>query len=107
VFDERVARALDRGDRTPEAVATESEALAADVRALADSAGVPTTDAMAMGFSTRRKAQHPGSVVLDCADDAGADFVVVPREPVEDAAATLAKAAEYVVAYADQPVLSV
>lgn len=65
---------------------------------------VPMTYSTAIGFSTESLRHHPGSVVLDVAADAGADVIVVPRE---DPAATLGKTAEYVVQYADQPVLSV
>ena len=40
--------------------------------------------------------------------DVDADFLVVPREPVTgDREAVLEKAAEYVLSYASQPVLSV
>jgi hypothetical protein len=47
-------------------------------------------------------------VVLDCAEEVGADFLVVPREtPSEDVRMTIGKAALYVLQYADQPVLSV
>ena len=63
---------------------------------------------VAYGFSKTKKSQHPGSVVLDTADEIGADFLVIPREDQhEDEQDTLAKAAEYVLLYASQPVLSV
>jgi hypothetical protein len=47
-------------------------------------------------------------VILDCAEDLAVDFLVVPRETsAGDAADVLEKAAEYVLLYASQPVLSV
>jgi hypothetical protein len=61
---------------------------------------------MAHGFSTTQLSRHPGSVVLDTTEELGADFVVVPREPVSGDD-VLAKTAEYVLLYASQPVLSV
>jgi hypothetical protein len=54
------------------------------------------------------KTRHPGSVILDTAEELDADFVVVPREPVSgDPGEVLEKAAEYVLLYASQPTLSV
>jgi nucleotide-binding universal stress UspA family protein len=67
-------------------------------------AGMPLAESTALGFSADRLARHPGSVVLDAADELGADVVVLGRE---DASELLGKAAEYVVGYASQPVLSV
>jgi nucleotide-binding universal stress UspA family protein len=62
----------------------------------------------AYGFSTRVKTRHPGSAILDTAEEVEADFIVVPREPVSgDPGEVLEKAAEYVLLYASQPVLSV
>jgi len=80
-----------------------------DVRTLANDRVVVSTSTV-RGFSTQRKSQHPGSVILDRADEVGADFVVVPREGVSSAdppGAVLEKVAEYVLLYASQPVLSV
>ncbi|WP_254536793.1 universal stress protein [Halomarina litorea] len=65
---------------------------------------VPLTHSSAYGFSTSHLSHHPGSVVLDASEDAGADFIVVPREDPSD---LLGKAAGYVLQYAEQPVLSV
>jgi len=65
---------------------------------------VPLTHSSAYGFSTSHLSHHPGSVVLDASEDAGADFIVVPREQPSD---LLGKAAGYVLQYAAQPVLSV
>jgi nucleotide-binding universal stress UspA family protein len=75
---------------------------------IADEAGVSLSTSAARGFSTKTKLLHPGSVVLDTAEDLDADFIVVPREPVAgDPGEVLEKAAEYVLLYASQPVLSV
>lgn len=79
-----------------------------DVAGVADAYDVPISTSVAHGFSPARKTRHPGSVVLDAADAVGADFVVLPRESVTDEPAeVLEKAAEYVLSYASQPVLSV
>ncbi len=79
-----------------------TEQLMVAVRAAAS--GVPLTHSSAYGFSTSHLSHHPGSVVLDASEDAGADFIVVPREDPSD---LLGKAAGYVLQYAEQPVLSV
>lgn len=65
---------------------------------------VPLCHSSAYGFTTAHLSQHPGSTVLDASEDAGADFIVVPRERPSD---LLGKAAGYVLQYAEQPVLSV
>jgi nucleotide-binding universal stress UspA family protein len=106
VLGERAATALNTGAMTEEEVAAEGAALADAVHSAAPP-DVPVTDSAALGFSPTVKTRHPGSVVLDCADEVDADFVVVPREPIDESGDTLAKAAEYVVSYASQPVLSV
>lgn len=106
VLGERVATALDTGAMTDAEAAEAGAALADAVRAAAPD-GLGVTDSAAVGFSPSVKTRHPGSVVLDCAEEVGADFVVVPREPMDETGDTLAKAAEYVVSYASQPVLSV
>lgn len=67
-------------------------------------AGMALTESTALGFSTDRLARHPGNVILDAAAEVGADVVVLGRN---DASELLGKAAEYVVGYASQPVLSV
>jgi nucleotide-binding universal stress UspA family protein len=108
VLGEQVVRAIETGAIDEDEVAAEAESYLADVETLADEAGVALSTATAYGFSTRRKAQHPGSVVLDCAEQVDADFVVVPREPqTGEPGEVLEKAAEYVLLYASQPVLSV
>ncbi|MFB6119300.1 universal stress protein [Halosegnis sp.] len=106
VFGEGVVRGLEGGDLDAEAVAAESESFMQEVHALAD--GVPVSHATAPGFSLSRLSHHPGGVVLDAADEVDADFLVVPREQVpDDGEAILERVAEYVVAHASQPVLSV
>lgn len=86
----------------------DSKAVTDTVSALAETADVPVTTSVAYGFSRTSKLRHPGSVVLDTAEELDADFIVVPREPVSgDPGEVLAKAAEYVLLYASQPVLSV
>lgn len=74
------------------------------VAATAIAGEVPLTHSSAYGFTTSHLSHHPGSIVLDASEDAGADFIVVPRERPSD---LLGKAAGYVLQYAKQPVLSV
>jgi nucleotide-binding universal stress UspA family protein len=106
VLGEETTRAMDDGELTESDVVAESDRLTAAVADLAGS--VPTSHSTAYGFSQSRLTQHPGSVILDAADAIGVDFVVLPREPVAgDPEAVIEKAAEYVLAYASQPVLSV
>lgn len=88
-------------------IASDSKRVLDGVRGVCENQGIETTCSMALGFSTGRLTQHPGSVVLDCAEAVDADFVVVPRERDTDKPGMLAKAAEYVLSYASQPVLSV
>lgn len=108
VVGEQLARGIESGAVEKEAVAEEAEAYLDEVRALADDHDVDLSTATTYGFSTRRKTQHPGSVILDHAEEIEADFVVVPREPQSgEPTEVLEKAAEYVLLYASQPVLSV
>jgi len=108
VLDEEVVRAIDEGVVDDDRVAADGEAIVETARAVAADSGVQVSTSVAYGFSTTMKLRHPGSVVLDTAEEVGADFLVVPREPVDGPdAAVLAKAAEYVLLYASQPVLSV
>lgn len=108
VLGEEVVRAIERDRLDEETVAADLQAYLDDLRSLADDVDVPMESMSAYGFSPTRKTRHPGSVVLDCAEDVDADFLVIPRESqgegVED---VLAKTAEYVLLYASQPVLSV
>ena len=106
VVDEEHAReaAFGEGD---DAVAAASEAFIEEARALAPES-VSLTHSSAYGFSPTMKTRHPGSVVLDAAEDVAVDFIVIPREPVSgDPDEPLGRAAEYVLQYATQPVLSV
>lgn len=108
VLGEDVVRAIETGVVDEEEVAAESSAFTETTQAIADEYGVELTTSTAYGFSTRVKTRHPGSVVLDTAEDLDADFIIVPREPVSgDPGEVLEKAAEYVLLYATQPVLSV
>ena len=108
VVGEGAARAIEEGLVDEESVAAESRAALDAVEDVAAANGVPTETSMAYGFSTRSKLRHPGSVVLDAADQVAADFIVIPREPLRgEPGEVLEKAAEYVLLYASQPVLSV
>jgi nucleotide-binding universal stress UspA family protein len=108
VLGEEVVRAIETGRIDESEVAADGEAVSDNARELAESAGVPCSTSSAYGFSTQTKTRHPGSVILDTAEEIDADFVVVPREPVSgDPGKVLEKAAEYVLLYASQPVLSV
>lgn len=106
VLGEAPSRGLETGEVDPDHVARESEEFLADVRAVAPD-HVEVHAAMAFGFSTHRKSVHPGSVILDSAEEVDADFLVVPRSVSEGTVEVLEKAAEYVLLYASQPVLSV
>lgn len=107
VVGEAVARGMEAGDIDEASVAEESRTFSEDVREMAP-AGVAVDCSMAYGFSTIRKTVHPGSVILDCADDLDSDFLVIPREAMAGGQGdVLEKAAEYVLLYASQPVLSV
>jgi nucleotide-binding universal stress UspA family protein len=108
VLGEEVARAIETGNVEDAAVAEETREYVDTASELADGRGVEVTTSVAAGFSTERLSQHPGSVVLDTAEGVGADFLVVPREPQAGGSGeVLEKAAEYVLLYASQPVLSV
>jgi nucleotide-binding universal stress UspA family protein len=108
VLGENAATAMREGQVEAAAVAERCEQVMAGVRAAAADRGVPVDHSSAAGFSLDRLSQHPGSVILDVSEMLEADFVVVPREPVTgDPEAVIEKAAEYVLAHASQPVLSV
>ncbi|SEW13776.1 universal stress protein [Halobacterium jilantaiense] len=107
VLGETVTRAIETGDVAEDDVVEETNTFLGEVEDLAPE-GVTVDSSIAYGFSTSRKLQHPGSVILDAAEDVDADFLVVPREGMRgDAGDVLEKAAEYVLLYASQPVLSV
>jgi len=106
VLGENAAAAMKEGSVEAAAIAERGEQVMAGVRAVAD--GVPVDHSSAYGYSQTRLSQHPGSVILDVTESLEADFVVIPREPVTgDPEAVIEKAAEYVLAHASQPVLSV
>lgn len=108
VLGEEVVRAIETDAVDGEEVAEDTEAFTETVREMADRRDVPVSSSIAYGFSTTRKSRHPGSVILDTAEEISADFLVIPREPVTgEPAEVLEKAAEYVLLYASQPVLSV
>jgi len=106
VLGEAATRGVATGDVDDEDVAALAEAVMASTREMAGE--TPLDHSSAFGFSASRLTQHPGSVILDAAAEVAADFIVLPREPVTgDPEAVIEKAAEYVLAYATQPVLSV
>jgi len=105
VVDESVKAGLETGDVDPQSVAADQLSVADAVAGRADA--VELTQSTAVGFSQSHLRQHPGSVILDVAEEMDADFVVVPREPGVEPDETLGKSAQYVVEYASQPVLSV
>ncbi|MFD1644357.1 universal stress protein [Haloarchaeobius litoreus] len=108
VVGQDVSRAIEEGAIDEDEVAAETQSFVDDAVAVAADQDVELSTSTAYGFSTHRKTQHPGSVVLDTAEELGADFIVVPRESMaDDAGDVLAKAAEYVLLYASQPLLSV
>ncbi|WP_435334708.1 universal stress protein [Haloarchaeobius sp. TZWWS8] len=108
VVGQDVVRGIEEGAIERADVAADAQSFIEDVEGLAGASGVPLHNSTAYGFSTKRKTQHPGSVILDTADELEADFIVVPREPLtSDSGDVLAKAAEYVLLYASQPLLSV
>ncbi|MFB6171268.1 MAG: universal stress protein [Haloarculaceae archaeon] len=106
VLDEEVIDALADGDEDSAAIADEMEAFFDEARELVGDR--PFSYSTAYGYSRSQLSRHPGSVILDTAASVGADFLVVPREPVSgEPGKVLGKAAQYVLAYAPQPVLSV
>jgi nucleotide-binding universal stress UspA family protein len=108
VLGEGVVRGLESGGVAEEEVRSETETFFDTVRECAATYDVAVSTSNAYGFSTTRKTQHPGSAVLDTAEDVDADFLVIPREPLSgEPGEVLEKAAEYVLLYASQPVLSV
>ena len=105
VLDEATSRAVGTDSLDVSSLREETGDYLDDLRALSAAAEVPFRPSMAYGFSTRVKTRHPGSVVLDLAETLDADFLVLPREP--NSHDSLERAAEYVLLYASQPVLSV
>ncbi|WP_020221928.1 universal stress protein [Halarchaeum acidiphilum] len=110
VLGDDVAQSIEEGDIDEDAIADGHRAFLDDIRAFAADTDVPVGTSVMHGFSTRRKTHHPGNVILDCAEDVDADFIVVPRQgrtSADPPGAVLEKVAEYVLLYASQPVLSV
>lgn len=110
VLDGAEYRALTAGEADPAERSADAQAFLERIDTAGRDASVPVRTATAYGYSARTKQVHPGSVVLDAAEEFDADFVVLPREPIGGLApgeGTLAKAAEYVLLYASQPVLAV
>jgi len=110
VIDQAVAAGLEEGDIRADSVADEHRAFMSAVReqVRADGHDIGLTQSTAFGYSARSLRRHPVSVVLDAAEDAAADFIVIPRQSaMDEPGAMLGKVAEYVLSYASQPVLSV
>lgn len=106
LLGEGAAATLGDGSVEANAIAERGEQVMAGVHAIAGD--VPIDHSSACGFSVSRLTQHPGSVILDIAEMLDAGFIVVPRQPITgDSDAVIEKAAEYVLAHASQPVLSV
>lgn len=106
VLDEEAVETLKRGDGDESAVAEEMEAFFADAREIVGDRTFRYSTAY--GYTRSELRRHPGSVIVDTAQEVDADFLIVPREPVSGAPGrVLGKAAQYVLAYAEQPVLSV
>ncbi|MFC7140312.1 universal stress protein [Halosimplex aquaticum] len=105
VIDEPVKRGIETGEVDAETVADEQVTFADETDELADDVAV--THSTVVGFSRSRLRQHPGSAILDVAEELSVDFIVVPREHGIEPDETLGKSAQYVVEYASQPVLSV
>jgi len=107
VLDERLRRDLDRGTVDPESVASDHREFTERVRERSRELGHDVTidTSTAAAFSEHRLTQTPGSVVLDVAEDIETDFIVVPRSASSENA--VGRAAQYVLEYASQPVLSV
>lgn len=108
VLGEHTVRAIETGTVDSDTVAEETEEFVETASEVAGGTGVEVTNSTAYGFSVDQLSRHPGSVVLDTAEGLDADFVVVPRKPQSGTKGeVLEKAAEYVLLYASQPVLSV
>lgn len=107
ILGEEVVRAIESGSVDDDAVAAETDAFVERTAEIAEESGVEANTSSAYGFSPTQKTRHPGSAVLDCAESVEADFLVIPREPTTDGPGELLeRAAEYVLLYASQPVLS-
>ncbi|UTF54032.1 universal stress protein [Natronosalvus rutilus] len=108
VLGREVVHGMDSGVVSETDVAENTQGFLEEVAGVTDAYDVSFSMSTAHGFSSSVKTRHPGSVVLDAAESVDADFIVLPRESVTDAPTeVLEKAAEYVLSYASQPVLSV
>ncbi len=111
VLGRGVVQEMNAGTVDEDAVAADTQGFFDDIQLIADDAEVPLVTSVDDGFSPTRKTRHPGNVVLDTADAIDADYIVLPREPGPgtdtSAPEVLEQAAEYVLSYASQPVLSV
>ncbi len=108
VLGEEISRRVQDGTIDSETAVETTEAAVDPILDRLDETGLESTHSSAYGYSTQRLTQHPGSVIVEVSEQLGADFIVLPREPVTgDPVATIEKAAQYVIAHADQPVLSV
>lgn len=107
VLGGETGQSVTAGDYDHEAAAEDARDVLDRVTEFCAERSVDVRCSTAVGFSTGRLTRHPGSVILDCAEDADADFLVIPREPDGDTPGVLEKAAGYVLSYASQPVLSV
>jgi len=106
VLDERSVQGLESGELAADSIAEDHRAFSADVEGRLEDVDLHRSSAA--GFSVQRLSRTPGSVILDSAEEIGADFLVIPREtPSDRPEETIGKAALYVLEYASQPVLSV
>lgn len=107
LFDERYLKGVETGDIPAETIADHQRDLTDSVREQLP-ASVDLSSSSAIGYTSQRIGQTPGTVTLDSADELAADFIVVPRERVSgDPENVIGKAALHVIEYASQPVLSV
>ena len=108
VLGEEVSRRVQDGTIDRETVAETTGAAVEPLRSRLAETDLVSTHSAAYGYSTERLTRHPGSIIVEVAEQLSADFVVLPREPVTgDPQAAIEKAAQHVIAHADQPVLSV
>jgi nucleotide-binding universal stress UspA family protein len=107
LFGESISRGLEAGDIEKAEIEAQSESVVADVKSMTPD-GMVVDSSVEYGFSTSKKTIHPGSVILDRSEELDIDFIVVPRGSIgTEEWDLLEKAAEYVLLYATQPVLSV
>ena len=104
VFDEKTQQTIQNDEENSDDVAEDTHAFFQRVFDRTEDTDITVSTMTVYGFSTQRKMHHPGSIILDGADQIGSDFIIVPREPEHG---VLSEVAEYVLSYASQPVLSV